>query len=259
MNQAIPETIDLLSRSLRLIQHRDGHRATSDDQLLAWAACRAQPKALRVLDLGCGKGTVALLLLRQLPGARVMGIEALPVHHSLAVRNAELNGLADRFQPLLGDLRDAELLRNEPPFELICGAPPFMPLGSGLMPADPGRAVGRFEIRGGIEAYALTAARHLAPGGRVVLLMDGRQGDRTIKALRDAELHPRRRVVVRPRPAQKATYRLFEAAHEADSLIEEDLCLRGAVGSGWSPEYLAIRIALDLPVSSTRLSTGSSG
>jgi tRNA1Val (adenine37-N6)-methyltransferase len=244
------ETVDLLSRTLRLIQHRHGHRAASDDILLAWAAWRAQPNAGRILELGCGKGTVALLLLRRLPYAVVTGMEAHPSHQMLAVRNGRLNGLSDRFRPILGDFRCAELLEGQPPFELVCGAPPFMPLGSGVMPVDAGRAAGRFELRGGVEDYARAAARHLAPGGRLVLLMDGQPGDRASKAITEAGLHLRRHLAVLPFPAQRPKYRIFEAAHEPRSFLEEEICLRTAAkDSGWSASYQEIRSALDLPES----------
>ena len=42
------------------IKERRGHRAASDDTLPAWAAAEACPHAFRVLDLGSGKGTVAI-------------------------------------------------------------------------------------------------------------------------------------------------------------------------------------------------------
>ncbi|MEZ4468960.1 MAG: methyltransferase, partial [bacterium] len=156
------ETLDVLSRTLRLLQRSRGHRATSDDVLLAGHAAEAAPGARRIADLGTGKGTVALLLARAVPDSIIVGVEAYPASQELAVRNAELNSLSHRFTPLLGDLRDPAVLAGQAPFDLICGAPPFMPLGSGTLPADGQRAAGRFELRGGVADYARTAAAHLA-------------------------------------------------------------------------------------------------
>ncbi|RPJ61694.1 MAG: hypothetical protein EHM23_06005 [Acidobacteria bacterium] len=242
------ETTDILTRRLRIIQRRGGHRAGSDDVLLAWAGIRAVPDARRILDLGSGKGTVALLLLGSLPDAKVVGIEAYPAHHRLAVRNAALNRLSDRYDPRLGDLRDPAMLAGEEPVDLICGAPPYHPLGSGILPKDPGRAAGRFELRGGVEAYAQTAAGHLSNGGRMVLLMNGAGRIRAEAAVTGANLAVCRVVAVRPKPGQPPTYWLIEsAAGDPGPVTEEELCMREETGMKWSPSYAAIRAALDLP------------
>jgi tRNA1Val (adenine37-N6)-methyltransferase len=244
------ETQDRLTSKLRIIQKRRGHRAASDDMLLAWAAARARPDATRVLDLGSGKGTVAMLLLQRLPRCRVIGLEALELSHDLALRNAGLNNLGDRWEPRLGDLRDPFILAGEPSFDLITGAPPFMPVGSGVMPQDPQRAAGRFELRGGVREYAEAAARNLAPCGRVVLLMDGLEKSRTRaeKALAAAGLFTRTVTAVHPDPGRNPIYRILEASKESGSMTEESICLRLDAGKGFSPEYESIRREMDCAV-----------
>ena len=243
------ETVDRLTRKLRIIQRRRGHRAATDDTLLAWAAARARPDAARALDLGTGKGAAAMLLLARLPSCRVVGIEALAASHDLAVRNAALNGLADRFDPRLGDLRDAAILADAPPCDLVMGAPPFMPLGSGVPPQEETRAAGRFELRGGIREYAEAAVRHLAPGGKVVVLMDGleRSATRALDALAAVGLHPYRILTARPRPGRAPTYRIYEAGAGPCAPSEADLCLRNATGDAFSTGYRAVRDEMDLP------------
>lgn len=245
------ETLDRLSATLRILQRRRGHRATSDDVLLAFAATRAMPTARRVLDLGTGKGTVALLICRALPTAQIIGVEAFAASHDLALRNAALNGLTHRFDPRLGDLRDPAVLADEAPFDLITGAPPFMPPGTGVLPTDAQRAAGRFELRGGVEHYCATAARHLAADGRAVILMDGQSRDRTLAAVEAATLAVRRVIEVRPRPARPATFCIVEATHPgpapAEPPVEEQLTMRAPTGEHWSAAYAAARAALDLP------------
>jgi tRNA1Val (adenine37-N6)-methyltransferase len=241
------ETQDRLTSRLRIIQKRRGHRVASDDTLLAWAAARARPDALRVLDLGSGKGTVAMLLLQRLPLCRVIGLEALEVNHDLAVRNGLLNGLADRWEPRLGDLRDPSVLAGEASFDLVTGAPPFMPIGSGVMPRDVLRAAGRFELRGGVREYAEAAARHLAPCGRVVLLLDGlgQSRVRAEQALAASGLFPHAIVAVRPFPGRSPIYWILEAGPEPGPTTEESLCMRSTGGKRFSPDYEAIRKILD--------------
>lgn len=245
---------DVLTRDLHIWQRADGHKAASDDLLLAHFAAHAAPEARRCLDLGTGKGTVALLLSQRLPATRIVGVEAYPESHALALRNAGENGLGDRFDPRLGDLRDAAVLAGEPPFDLVTGAPPFMPVGSGVLPRDPQRAAGRFELRGGVEAYAEAAARNLAasPSARLVLLMDGDGGARAVRAVLGVGLALRARVDVLPRPGRAPTYQLVVAGRaefvsETAPPAPEILTMRSAEGEGWSPEFGAVRSALRLP------------
>ncbi len=240
------ETLDRLTGALRILQKARGHRAATDDTILAWAASEARPGAARLLDLGSGKGTVALLLLQRLPTCEVVGVEAEPDSHDLALRNRELNGLTERWTPLHGDLRDPVVLDGMAPFDLITGAPPFMPLGAGPLPQDPLRAAGRFELRGGVADYVATAALHLEDQGTVVILMDGHGRERAEAAFERAGLGLRRRVAVRPYPERPPTYWIFVAARGAAEVVDLTLDLRLEAGGAYSPEFDAIRRALDL-------------
>jgi len=247
------ESLDRLSRSLWLLQRKRGHRATSDDVMLAALAVAAAPTARRALDLGTGKCTVALLMANALPACRFVGVEAFAESHALGVRNIALNGLGARIDVRLGDLRDAGVLAHEAPFDLVTGAPPFMPLGSGVLPSDAQRAAGRFETRGGIEAYADAAARSLDASGRAVLLMDGASAARARAALARARLTLIDWIEVRPRPERPPTFHVFVAAVErggslAPAVPESPrvLSMRDHDGDNWHPEYAALRATLDL-------------
>jgi tRNA1(Val) A37 N6-methylase TrmN6 len=240
------ESLDRLNARLRLLQRVRGHRATSDDVLLAWAAVAARPQARRYLDLGTGKGTVALLVLDALPDCEAEGLEAVAESHALALRNARLNGLDGRFRPHLADLRAPEALPAGARFDLIGGAPPYVPAGAGVLPADPQRAAGRHELRGGVEEYARAAARWLAPDGAAVLLVDGAGRDRAAVALVAAGLRARRRIEVGAHPGRPATFWIFVAGYSDGPLATERLDLRSAPGSAWSPAYAGARAALAL-------------
>ena len=274
------ERVDLLRPGLWVVQRARGHRATTDDQLLAWAALVEAERAgrrgaaLRVLDLGAGKGVVTLWLSAALPRARFVGIEAFAQSHALSLKGRALNGLEGRFEPLLGDLRDpaawavaraavkmiASSARGEGEgegegFDLICGAPPFMPLGAGVQPADPQRAAGRFELKGGVEGYLSACAALLAPEGRALILMDGNGERRALDAARGEGLRCLALTRVRPRPLAPPTYALLTLAlpgageGEAPPLQPRDLPMRAAEGEAWSPSYEQARLLLGLPPS----------
>jgi tRNA1Val (adenine37-N6)-methyltransferase len=82
-----PLTDDLLARDVRVFQRSKGHRFSSDDVVTAYVAFGAQPQARRVLDLGCGLGSVLLLLAWKLPSANLCGVEAQAQSFALLERN----------------------------------------------------------------------------------------------------------------------------------------------------------------------------
>ncbi len=109
------------------------------------------------------------------------------------------------------------------------------------------RAAGRFELRGGIQEFAAAAAGAVAPGGKVVLLMDGqyRSETRAMQALADSGLFTCKVIVVRPSPGRNPIYRIFEASRQSGSRTEISLCMRIAEAGEFSPEYEAIRREMD--------------
>jgi len=51
-------TLDALTAGISVFQRRRGHRFSSDDVATAWIALQVCPAPARVLDLGCGLGSV---------------------------------------------------------------------------------------------------------------------------------------------------------------------------------------------------------
>ena len=130
---------------------------------------------------------------------------------------------------------------------IITGAPPFMPLGSGILPSDPQRAAGRFELRGGVTEYFEKANQYLSQDGRAVILMDGAGEQRALKACDQAGLKPEEVLRVCPRPGHAATYAIITAARQTNVLRFSTLNIRDATGDDWSQEYAVVRAQLDLP------------
>src|SRR5207302_1807729 len=97
-------TCDALTADFRLLQRRRGHRYSLDDLATAWVGARARPEARAVLDLGCGCGSVLLMVAWRLREARLFGVEAQEESAALARRSVELNGLGGRASIERGDL-----------------------------------------------------------------------------------------------------------------------------------------------------------
>ena len=171
MNLPEEETLDRIVGDWHVYQLRRGHRFSVDDQLTAWTAFQAAPQAQRVLDLGCGIGSVGLMTLFHLPeGATMLGVEVQKVSFDLASRSVAHNGLAERVELVHQDLR--EFHRDER-FPLITGSPPYIPPDKGVHSPHPQRAGARMELRGDVFDYCRAAARHLADGGVFALCHAG--------------------------------------------------------------------------------------
>ncbi len=145
-------TDDQLTRDVWLYQRAKGHRFSSDDVATAFVGFHAAPDARRVLDLGCGIGSVLLHLAWSLPRAELFGIEAQASSFALLQRNIERNALGSRVTAVHGDLRNEQALAPfGADFELITGTPPYFTPGSALDASDEQREYARIEHRGGVE------------------------------------------------------------------------------------------------------------
>lgn len=167
-------TDDRITRDFWIWQRKKGHRFSSDDVVTAWIAWTARPDAARVCDLGCGIGSVLLMMAWRMPEGSFAGVEAQDASFALLQRNVERNHLGGRVRVLHGDLRDdaiVALLGDG--YDLVTGTPPYFPPGAALDAEDEQRAYARIEYRGGVEAYLATGARILSQDGTMVLCGEG--------------------------------------------------------------------------------------
>lgn len=172
-----PLTDDLLTPEVRVFQRAKGHRFSSDDVATAYVAFTEKSQPTRVLDLGCGLGSVLLLLAWKHREASFVGVEVQDASFELVQRNVARNVgiLGARVALHHGDIRDpgAEQLWGAP-FDLVTGTPPYFPSDASIDAADAQRAFARVEYRGGVEAYVEAASRALTPSGVFVLCGDAR-------------------------------------------------------------------------------------
>jgi release factor glutamine methyltransferase len=84
----------------------------------------------RILDVGTGSGCLAVSLAIEYPLAHVLAIDISEDALSVARRNAERHGVADRVHFVRGDL--IESIRG--PVDVIVSNPPYVPAGVALSP-----------------------------------------------------------------------------------------------------------------------------
>lgn len=134
-------------------------------------------RSWRLLDLGLGSGCLLLTLLKELPNARGIGLEASPEALAMAQANAVALGVADRATLLSGDWRVKEWTRPlGGPFDLVVSNPPYIEAGTidGLMP-EVSRYEPRLALDGGPDGLAPyrviagSASELVAPEGHLVV------------------------------------------------------------------------------------------
>lgn len=226
-----PLTEDLLTRDVRVYQRAKGHRFSSDDVVTAYVAYGVAQRAKRVLDLGCGLGSVLLQLAWKMPDAELLGVEAHPMSFELLQRNVARSGFASRVRVVHGDLREP-LAGCEPGerFELVTGTPPYFPAHAALDADDEQRARARVEYRGGIEAYVQAGERLLDAQGTLVLCGDARADERAISAAAARGLVVRERVDVVPREGRPALFSVWVFRRDSGALQTSSMTLRTAAG-----------------------------
>jgi release factor glutamine methyltransferase len=150
-----PETEHLVDEALRL-------------------AKAMESQSIRVADVGCGSGAIALSLAANLPPAQVEATDISPGALAVARENAKELGLEDRVSFWEGDL--ARPLENSEPFQLILSNLPYVPSPDmASLPPDVAQYEPKTALDGGPDGLSLfrrllpQAQKLLCPEGRILL------------------------------------------------------------------------------------------
>ncbi len=167
MSRAGTSADTLLGGRVRLLQPAEGYRVAIDAVLLAAAV--EPPRGAGVLDLGCGVGGAALCLLARRPDLTVTGLELQPELAALAIENASLNGVAERFRVVTGDAADPEALAGAR-FAAVLSNPPFLAAGRGSRSRSASRGLAHLESSLDLAGWVRVALGLLEPKGRLTLV-----------------------------------------------------------------------------------------
>lgn len=180
---------DRLIGNWYIYQRSGGHRTSTDDLITAWYAVHRNPNPPeRYLDLGCGVGSVLLMVSRKLEPNEAVGIEAQAQSVTMASRAiAELPTHQSHIEVRHADFRDFDFEGER--FDLVTASPPYFPLDAGVLPTDPQRRACRFEERGGVEGYIDAARRAMSDRARLYIVFQTRWAERVATAAVRHSLH----------------------------------------------------------------------
>jgi tRNA1(Val) A37 N6-methylase TrmN6 len=233
---------DRLIGDWHIYQRAGGHRNSTDDLITAWYAVHRNPGSPRsYLDLGCGVGSVLLMVSHKLRPETAVGVEAQDQSVAMAERAiAELPAHSTRIELRHADFRELDFTGER--YDLITGSPPYFPLNAGVLPDDPQRRACRFEERGGVEAYVETAAGIMSEQARFYLVFQTLQSERVDSSAARHGLHLGGRADFRMRADKPEPFlSVFELSKRpVDSSHSIRCSVRDADGAV-SPEYQRIR------------------
>lgn len=228
------EELSYLSGDWQIFQRRGGHKWSLDDLVTAWIATRDLRDGIRALDLGCGLGSVLMLVAWKLPHADVTGVEAQADRAALGRRSLRFNGADDRCRIVDGDLRDGV---PPGPYDLVTGTPPYFPRGTGTESDKPHAMPCRFELRGGVEDYLAAARRVIAPGGRIVVVTSALERERVV-----GDRLEHWEIITKAGKPPLICVDVFADGPRRD----HELTVRDRDGQ-WTPAFRAVRDAMGMP------------
>lgn len=204
------ERVDELQRNgYRIIQDPDKFCFGMDAVLLTGFAHAKSGD--RLLDLGTGTGIIPILMEAKYRCAHLTGMEIQADIADMAARSVELNGLSDKIDIIVGDLREADRFFQSASFDCITCNPPYMIGKHGIINPDAPRAIARHEILCTFADVAGQAAGLLKPGGHFFLVHRPFRLAEIITTLAGHKLEPKRMQLVYPYADREPNMVLLEA------------------------------------------------
>ena len=207
------ERLDIVNEQIRLIQNEKGLTFGTDAYLLS-AYVRPQPYDCAV-DLGSGTGIIPLLLLAKEKVRRAIAVEVQPAFAELIARNAALNGMTERIQPIAADLRTLKPSDIGGEVALVVSNPPYMKCTSGKRNDADEKYIARHEVCGTVADFCACAGRLLKHGGRFVCVFRPDRLTELLDAMHDARLEPKRMTFVHADATSEPSSVLIEAVKGA--------------------------------------------
>jgi tRNA1(Val) A37 N6-methylase TrmN6 len=174
----------------------------------------------RVLDLGTGTGIIPILLEAKTEGKHFTGLEIQEESADMARRSVALNGLEEKIDIVIGDIKEASAYFGLASFDVVTSNPPYMNHGHGLVNPGDAKAIARHEILCSLEDVIREASRLLKTGGRFYLVHRPFRLAEIINKLTSYKLEPKRMKLVHPYLDKEPNMVLIECVKGGKSMLK---------------------------------------
>ena len=203
------ERINIINEDLSLIENKNSLTFGTDAYLLS-AYLPKKPRAVCV-ELGVGSGVISLLALTKKKCHHVYGFEVQEPIADIAKRNAELNGLSEKFTVINKDLRFCSTTDTQKEVDVVFSNPPYMKRDSGKQNENENKNVSRHEIFGEINDFCACAKKLLKHGGDFYVVYRPDRMIDLISALRNNNLEPKKLTFIHPNSSTPPSLLLISA------------------------------------------------
>lgn len=214
----------LLAENLRIIQSPSVFSFSLDAVLLSKFAYVPIQRG-KIVDLCTGNGAIPLFLSARTK-ADIIGVELQKRLADMANRSVEYNGLTERIQIMLGDVKEAPSKLGFEKYDVVTCNPPYFPAHEA---SDKNLkehvAIARHEIHLTLEEAVRSSSQLLKQGGKAAFVhRPGRLID-IVEAMRAHRLEPKRIRLVYPKMGREANTLLIEGIKDGkpDLKIEPPL------------------------------------
>ena len=178
MDEVIETT--LLRGRVKLLQPKVGFHASVDSVFLA--AGVALKDKYKILDVGCGVGSVGLCVLARNKNISLTGIDIQPELIDLAHQNAVLNSVEDQARFFHGNIR-TEKHTEDNTFNAVVMNPPYLESGTHTASPEKIKATSHGEGELTLADWVKYAHRKLKQGGHLTMIHRADRLDDVIVAL----------------------------------------------------------------------------
>lgn len=171
------------------------------------------------LDLGTGTGIIPLLLEAKTKGKHFYGLEIQEESADMAKRSVQMNGLTEKIDIRVGDIREASKLFNPGSMDVVTCNPPYMIKQHGLKNETDAKCIARHEILCELDDVIRETAQLLKPNGRCYFVHRPFRLVEILSKMSQAKIEPKRMRLVYPFVDREPNMVLIEGVRGGKSRI----------------------------------------
>lgn len=204
---------DLLAYDGLKILQRDDLFKFSIDALLLGDFVKINPRAKKIIDLGCGLGPVSFYLSLK-TSIKIVGVDIQKAAIDLAKQSAVLNHLDDQIEFIHGDIREIHKRFETNQFDIVVSNPPFYKSNEIKQMNDlEALSIARHEVLLDLDQLLTATKRLLSHGGMFYMIHRVNRMDEIILKLSEHHFVAKRLRFVYTKANKPAKMLLIEARY----------------------------------------------